>query len=540
MDNDDFLFIPLGGVGKIGMNVSLYHYQGKWIMIDLGVGFADSDMPGVDLTVADISFIAKKKDDLLGIILTHAHEDHLGAIQYLWKDLRCPIFATNFTATFLRSKLKEFKLEDAVPINIIEQNESFTLGPFDIEFINVTHSIPEANAIAIGTDAGKILHTGDWKFDPGPVIGSISNTERLKELGNQGLLAVICDSTNAFTKTESQSESGVEDHIYNIIRECKQLVAVSLFASNVARIETICKVAEKLGRKVALLGKSLWRIVEVSQESGYLADYEFLGAEEASRFSRDKMLLLCTGCQGEPLAASSKLAQRTHPTFQMQKGDTIIFSSRMIPGNEQRIHNMFNSFVNMGVEVITEDTRHVHVSGHPVREELKIMYELTKPKISIPVHGEYIHMYEHGKLAQECGVDKSIMARLGDVIDLVDAKKIDSVQFGYFGIDGKFLRHPDGDVMKMRRKMQNSGLVIVTVILNKKNKLLKDPVVFAPGVLDHQKDQGILRKISKEVETAVFLKDLKKIRHKVRDSICNLLKRQLLKKPLIEIQIEQI
>ncbi|WP_339046341.1 ribonuclease J [Candidatus Mesenet endosymbiont of Agriotes lineatus] len=540
MDNNDFLFIPLGGVGEIGMNVSLYHYQGKWIMIDLGMGFAGSNMPGVDLIVADISFIAKKKENLLGIILTHAHEDHLGAIQYLWKDLGCPVFATNFTAAFLRSKLREFKLEDAVPINIVEQNESFILGPFDIEFINVTHSIPEANAIAIGTDAGKILHTGDWKFDSNPVIGATSNTERLKELGNQGLLAVVCDSTNAFTKTESQSESGVEDHIYNIIQECKQLVAVSLFASNVARIETICKIAKKLGRKVALLGKSLWRIVEVSQESGYLIDYEFLDAREASRFSRDKMLLLCTGCQGEPLAASSKLAQRTHPMFQIQKGDIIIFSSRMIPGNEQRIHNMFNSFVNMGVEVITEDTKHVHVSGHPVREELKIMYSLTKPKISIPVHGEYIHMHEHGKLAQECGVSKSIMVRPGDVIDLVGAKKIDSVQFGYFGIDGKFLRNPDGDVMKMRRKMQNAGLVVVTVILNKKNKLLKDPVIFAPGVLDHQKDQGILRKVSKEVETAVLLKDLKKIRHKIRHSICSLLKRQLLKAPLIEIQIEQI
>ncbi len=539
MKHDDFLFIPLGGVGEIGMNVSLYHYQGKWIMIDLGVGFAGNNMPGVDLIVADIDFIAKRKEDLLGIILTHAHEDHLGAIQYLWKDLQCPVFATEFTATFLRSKLREFKLEDVVPIDVVKTNESFVLGSFSIEFINMTHSIPEANAIAIGTDKGTILHTGDWKFDQSPVIGPASNIKRLEELGNQGLLAVICDSTNVFTKTKSQSESGIYEHIYDIVKGCKQLVAVSLFASNVARIKTIVEVAKALNRKVALLGKSLWRIVEVSQESGYLLDDEFLDAKEASNFSRDEILLLCTGCQGEPLAASSKLAQSTHPIFKIQKGDVIIFSSKMIPGNEQRIHNMFNSFVNMGVEVITEDTRHVHVSGHPVREELKIMYSLTKPKISIPVHGEYIHMYEHTKLAQECDVKQSIMAKPGDVIDLINAKKIDSVQSGYFGVDGKFLRHPDSNVMKMRRKMQDTGLIVVIIILNK-NKLLKEPVVLAPGVLDHQKDQSIIKKILKEIESAVHLKELKKIRHKIRHSIYSLLKKQRLKKPFVEIQIEQV
>ncbi|MDX5495868.1 MAG: ribonuclease J, partial [Wolbachia endosymbiont of Nomada marshamella] len=347
INKNEFLFLPLGGVGRIGMNVSLYHYQGKWIMIDLGVGFADETMPGVELLIADVDFIAQRKKDLLGIIITHAHEDHCGAVPHLWEELQCPIYTTKFTVNFLREKLKEFRLEDTVPVKEVDINGSTNLGPFTVEFINITHSIPEANSILISTEMGSALHTGDWEFDPKPVVGLTSNIERLKEIGDKGdLLAAICDSTNILSKHHPESEGEIYNNIYNIIKRSKKLVAVSLFASNVARIETISQAAKALNRKVVLLGRSLWRIVKVAQDSGYLTDSpQFLEAKEAVNFPREKLVLLCTGCQGEPLAATSRLANKSHQAFKMQQGDTMIFSSKIIPGNETRAHNMLNAFI---------------------------------------------------------------------------------------------------------------------------------------------------------------------------------------------------
>ncbi|BET33753.1 ribonuclease J [Wolbachia pipientis] len=511
-------------------------------MIDLGIGFADETMPGVELLIADVDFIAQRKKDLLGIIITHAHEDHCGAVPHLCEDLQCPIYTTKFTVNFLKEKLKEFRLEGVVPVKEVDINGSINLGPFTVEFINVTHSIPEANSILISTEAGSALHTGDWKFDPKPVVGLISNIERLKEIGDKGdLLAAICDSTNILSKHDPESESEIYDNIYNIIKRSKKLVAVSLFASNVARIQTISQAAKALNRKVVLLGRSLWRIVKVAQDSGYLTDSpEFLEAKEAVNFPREKLVLLCTGCQGEPLAATARLASKSHQAFKMQQGDTMIFSSKIIPGNETRAHNTLNAFIEMGVEVITEKTENVHASGHPVKAELREMYSLIKPKMSIPVHGEYIHTDAHVKFAKECGVKKAIMIAPGDIVNLENGEKVSSIDVDYFGIDGMLLRHPECSVIKMRERMRDAGAIVVTAVVNKKNKLLAKPKVFAPGVFEAQKDAAIMQKIIKKVESAFDSQPIKKIRNKIESSIFSILKEYLLKRPIIEVQIEQV
>ncbi len=511
-------------------------------MIDLGIGFADETMPGIELLIADVSFIAQRKKDLLGIIITHAHEDHCGAVPYLWKELQCPIYTTKFTANFLKEKLKEFRLEGMVSVKEVDINGSINLSPFTVEFINVTHSIPEAHSILVSTDVGSALHTGDWKFDQKPIVGLTSNISRLKEIGDKGnLLAAICDSTNVLGKHNPESESEIYNNIYNIIRRSKKLVAVSLFASNVARIETIGQVAKVLGRKVVLLGRSLWRIVRVAQNSGYLTDsVEFCEVKDVADLPREKLLLICTGCQGEPMAAISKLANKSHHAFKMQQGDTVIFSSKIIPGNETRAHVIFNAFIEMGVEIVTEKTECVHASGHPVKAELREMYSLIKPKMSIPVHGEYIHTHAHVKFAKECGVEKAIMIAPGDIVNLENGKKVDSINVNYFGVDGILLRHPGSNVIRMRKKMRDAGTIVVTAIVNKRNKLLAKPKVFAPGVLEAVEDAAIIQRIIKAVESAFNLQSTKKVRNKIESLIFSILKEYLLKRPIIEVQIEQV
>ncbi|KJV63355.1 MULTISPECIES: ribonuclease J [Ehrlichia] len=539
MNTDDLLFVPLGGVGQIGMNVNLYHLNGKWIIIDFGAGFADDNMPGIDMIVADISFIKKNRKNLLGIVLTHAHEDHIGGIQYLWNDLQCPIYATKFTAALLQAKLKEYSF--GINITEIDITKRLNLGPFTLEFINLTHSIPEMNAIALHTDKGVVVHTGDWKLDDNPMIGPVSNTQRLKELGDEGVLALVCDSTNIFTKNKSGSEGDLEESLFNIIKNCNQKVAVSLFASNIARIHTITHIAERLGRKVTILGKSLIRIIQAAQDSGYLQDIqEFININQANKLPRDQVLFLCTGCQGEALAATTKLANNSHALTTLEDGDTIIFSSKIIPGNEKRIYNVFNKFVNMGINVITEFMEHVHVSGHPSRNEVSTMYSLVRPKLSIPVHGEYIHMYEHANVAKQCNVDKAIIVHPGDVISITKKQKINSVKAGYFGVDGNFLHHPQGNVISMRKRMKDSGIIVVTLVLNNKKELLKEPRIFAPGVLDHFDSGAIIKKISSKINSELSYKKINNIRQHVENIVFNALKHDIKNKPFIEVQLEYI
>ena len=542
MDFDDsrFLFLPLGGVGKIGMNVALYHAHGKWIVVDLGAGFADSDiMPGVDMVVADISFIKDRRKDLLGIVLTHAHEDHMGAIPYLWDDLRCPVYATKFTASFLRSKLAQFSME--IPIKEVDPDETLELGPFSLEFVRMTHSIPEMHSIALHTDLGCVLHTGDWKLDSNPVVGSVSDTDKLKRLGDEGLLAVISDSTNIFTESVSGSEGSLYENILSVVENSKNRVAISLFASNVARICTLEKVARSSGRKVVVVGRSLERAISAAIDCGYLKDDgSFLDAREATRLPKSEILYLCTGCQGEPLAATARIADGSHPLATLESGDTAIFSSKIIPGNEKRIFRVFNKLVRLGVEVVTEFTRPVHVSGHPSRAEVRTLYSLTRPKMCLPVHGEYMHMYEHKKLAYECGVERCIVSSPGDVIDLVRGETVGSVNSGVFGIDGSFLRDSGSSVLSARRKMRDAGIVVVTLLMNRENQLVKEPLVIAPGALDSTEDRAILGEVAKKIGLELMARQPKNVKSCIRNLVFGFFKDILKGKPLVEVQLEYV
>ena len=351
---DKLLFLPLGGSNEIGINVNLYHYKGKWIMIDCGSGFADDHLPGVDMVVADLSFIEQYKKDLLGIILTHAHEDHLGAIQYLWNELECPIYTTKFTKCFLKTKLSEYSFSSEIKIIEIDPKKKFELGPFSIEMIGLTHSAPEMHALMIRTGSGNVLHTGDWKFDPRPIVGEASDEIALKKCGDEGVLALVCDSTNVFNKGVSGSEGDVRDSLVDIIKSCPKMVVVTTFASNLARLDTLIHAGEQAGRKVCLTGRSLHRIFAAARESGYLGNIQpIIDERSIGKYKREDILVIATGCQGEPLAATSKMADGTHHSISLAPKDTVIFSSKIIPGNEKKIFKLFNVFVKKNVEVIT-------------------------------------------------------------------------------------------------------------------------------------------------------------------------------------------
>lgn len=371
---NDLLFLPLGGANEIGINVNLYHYQGKWLMVDCGSGFPDEYLPGVDMIIADISFIKKHKKDLLALVLTHAHEDHLGAIQYLWSSLECPIYATTFTANFLKLRLAEYDFAKTIKIHEVKPSAKINLDPFQLEMIPLTHSAPEMQAIMIRTEAGNILHTGDWKFDDDPVLGKKADENLLKSCSDEGVLALVCDSTNVFNTGTSGSEGEVRKSLVDIIAGCPQMVVVTTFASNLARLETLIHAGQMAKRKVVLSGRSLHRILLAAQESGYMKDIApLIDERDIARFKRQELLVIATGCQGEPLAATAKMANNSHHSIKLAPKDTIIFSSKIIPGNEKKIFRMFNICVRSGVEVITERDHFVHVSGHPSIDELKHM-----------------------------------------------------------------------------------------------------------------------------------------------------------------------
>ena len=382
MQKDELLFCPLGGSGEIGMNMNLYAYgkpsEQKWIIIDTGVTFADDTIPGIDVIYPDPGFIIDRKDDLLGIVITHAHEDHVGAITHLWKKLNCKIYATPFTAVLIKEKFKEKNIDINNFLQIVELNGRINLGPFKIEYITLTHSILEPNGLRIETPAGTILHTGDWKVDPNPLIGGKINSDRLKEIGNEGVLAMICDSTNVFSMGRSGSELDVRKNVLNLMSNLKKRIIVTSFASNVARIETIFFCAEKTGRQISLVGRSMHRIYKAARQCGYLKNViEPIDPRDAKNISREKIVYLCTGSQGEPMGAMMRISNYTHPDVIIEKGDAVIFSSKIIPGNEKKLYKLHNQLVKEGIEVISEETEFVHVSGHPNREDLKDMYNLS-------------------------------------------------------------------------------------------------------------------------------------------------------------------
>ncbi len=546
---NELIFIPLGGAGEIGMNVNLYHYKGKWIIADLGAGFADDHFPGVDLIVAEIGYIRKQRDNLLGIILTHAHEDHLGAVQYLWSELRCPVYATKFTSHFLKSKLSEYEFARDVKIIEMSENSKFEIGPFSVQTVPLTHSTPEMQALLIRTDQGNIFHTGDWKFDPDPIVGPASDHGLLKQIGDEGVLALVGDSTNVFNDTHSGSEGELKKSLTKLVSSCKKMVVVTTFASNVARLETIIRAGEASGRKIVMAGRSLWRILESAKFAGYMEDIpEIYRPEDVGKSKRDNLLVISTGCQGEPMAATTKMANRSHPNIILSPGDTVIFSSKIIPGNEKKIFKLFNLLISQGVEVLTEKDHFVHVSGHPSQQELKKMYELIRPEVAIPVHGELMHMHEHVLLAKKWGVKNTVQVVNGDVVRLTSGgtEVIGKVDSGYLGVDGNFLLPLNSPILKMRRRLKESGIVFAVLLLSNRNRLVMPPIIKAPGVLDPEEDKVIFALIAKEInksleslieETTINKHRSDIIETTVRAAIRRVLKNEVGKAPAIDVEL---
>ncbi len=506
---DDALhFLALGGSGEIGMNLNLYGHAGKWLMIDLGITFADDSQPALDVIMPDISFIENEKEraKLVGLVLTHAHEDHLGAVPYLWDRLRCPVYATPFTAAVLRRKLKENSVGFDVPITEVPLSGRFKVGPFDLELITLTHSIPEPNAIAIRTKAGTVLHTGDWKLDDTPLVGDVTDEVALRRLGDEGVLAMVCDSTNAMREGTSGSEGAVRESLVDLVGRFKNRVAVACFASNVARLETMAAVAAKHDRRAALIGRSMWRMQDAARATGYLADTpEFVSEHDAGYLPRDKVVLICTGSQGEPRAALSRIVADTHPHIVLEKGDAVIFSSRIIPGNEREIGKLQNQLVKRGVEVVTENDHFVHVSGHPARDELAQMYQWVRPRIAVPVHGELRHLTAHAELARSCQVPEAVEPANGQVIRLAPgpAKVVATVKSGRLALDGTTVRPLDSPVLRDRHRLMYNGAAVATVVLDAKGKLMATPSVSARGLLDPESEQAELRSIADAIESAI-------------------------------------
>lgn len=502
----ELYFLALGGAGEIGMNLNLYGFAGKWLMIDLGVTFGDDRTPGIDVIMPDISYIEERSSDLVGLVLTHGHEDHIGAVPYLWPRLRCPIYATPFTAALVRRKLEEVGESGRAKITEIPMSGRFKVAPFELELVTLTHSIPEPNAVVIRTPAGTLLHTGDWKLDPEPLVGPVADETALRRLGEEGVLAMICDSTNALVQGQSGSEATVRDNLGDLVGRLSGRVAVACFASNVARLESITRIALAHDRRVALVGRSLWRIAEAARQNGYLADLPpFITEHDIGYLPRDKALMICTGSQGEPRSALARIAREEHPNVTLEPGDTVVFSSRIIPGNERAIGDLQNQLVRLGVEIVTERDHMVHVSGHPARGELVSMYQWVRPKVAIPVHGEARHLAAHARLAEDCQVSQALVIENGSMVRLAPgpAEVVDNVPSGRLGLDGKVLIRLDGAVMRTRHRTMWNGGAVATLVLDRDGRLKADPQITVHGLLDPELDAEVLDELSESVLAAV-------------------------------------
>ena len=494
---DELIFCPLGGSGEIGMNMNLYAYgkpgSHKWIMVDVGVTFADDSLPGIDLIYPDPGFIVDKKEDLLGIVLTHAHEDHIGAITHVWKNLKCKIFATPFTAALITEKFKEKKIDIIPFMNIVKLNGTINLDNFKITFVTLTHSILEPNGLKIETPAGTIFHTGDWKVDPNPLVGSKVNEEKLKKIGDEGVLAMICDSTNVFSIGRAGSEADVRKSMLKVMSRQKKRILVTSFASNVARMETVFDCAKKIGRSISLVGRSMHRIYKAARQCGYLQDViEPMDPRDAKKLSRDKVVYLCTGSQGEPMGALNRISNFTHPDVFIEKDDTVIFSSKIIPGNVRKHYNVHNKLLKDGINVITEETEFVHVSGHPNREDLKDMYNWIKPKTLIPVHGEHRHMKEQINFAREMNIPNPVQVENGDIVKIFPTDKphiFDKAPNGRLCVDGEVSVEEDSAFIKERKNLASNGFVDLTLIVANNGKLHTKPILNVKGLPIFEKEE---------------------------------------------------
>jgi ribonuclease J len=485
----ELVFAPLGGVGEIGMNLAVYGFGDgrlrQWIAVDLGVAFADDALPGIDLILPDIRHLIEVRRNLLGLVLTHAHEDHIGALIDLWPRLQIPVYATPFTAALLQAKCESEPGAPKIPVNIVQLGGGLTLGPFAIELVTMAHSIPESNGLIIRTPLGTVLHTGDWKIDRTPVIGAPTDEAKLRALGAEGCLALIGDSTNAVREGRSPSEADVARSLAELIRSAPARVAVTTFASNVARLRAVAEAAEACEREVVLVGRAMERIAQVARETGYLDGIrEFRSVDIYGHLPPDKVLALCTGSQGEARAALSRISQDDHPEVAFSRGDRVIFSSRAIPGNEKAVMRVINGLVSQGIEVITDRTHLVHVSGHPRVEELEEMIGWVQPRILLPVHGEPLHMAEHAALARRAGVGKVILCRDGELIRLAPGEpgKIDEVPSGRLYKDGSLLVSAEDRTLADRRRLGFAGVVSIALAVSDRGELVADPEVTLTGI----------------------------------------------------------
>ncbi len=486
----DFIFVPLGGVGEIGMNLYLYGYgppgDREWLIVDMGITFGSETEPGIDVILPDIGFLEAERPSLKGLLLTHAHEDHYGAVVDLWPQLGgVPIFATPFTAAMLKSKLGETGLARDFPLEIMPMGSRRKIGPFDVELVSMSHSIPEPSAVVIRTDLGAVLHTGDWKLDANPLTSAPTDEPRLRELGKEGITALICDSTNAVRDGVSLSEADVSVTLEGLIREAPKRVAVTTFASNVARMRSVANATRAAGRELVVVGRAMYRVIEAAQATGYLdPDLSFHAETEFEGLPSRKVVALCTGSQGETRAAMARIAAGEHPNVALEPGDRVIFSSRTIPGNEKGVARIQNALADEGIEVITDQDAAVHVSGHPRRGELEQLYRWVQPRIAIPMHGEGRHLEAHARLAEKLGVSEVIRARNGTLVRIAPgpAKIIDEVPTGRLYRDGALITRADAGQVRERRKLSFAGSVSVSLVLSEKGALLADPEVALSGV----------------------------------------------------------
>ncbi len=536
---NELLFCGLGGSGEIGMNVNLYGCQGKWVMVDLGITFADPQYPGVDVILPDLSFIEDRIDDLLGIVITHGHEDHIGSLPYLAEDLGVPIYATPFTMGLIRGKLEEEGIANRVKLKMIPMGGNFQLGPFGFTFVEMSHSIPEANALLIDTPYGRVFHTGDWKLDKNPVIGNPTTPEGFMAIGDKGVDVLVCDSTNIFNTTASGSESTVRKGLFEEVTKAKGRVMITSFASNAARLHTFGEVAKETGRKLCVTGRSLDRIIKVARATGYLKDFpDTISPDEAMRLPKNKVLIIATGGQGEERAALARVANGQH-TITLEADDTVIFSSKQIPGNEVQIGRIQNTLAAKGIRMITERQAHVHVSGHPGQPELAQMYDWLRPDVLVPTHGEMRHMMEHARFGLEQGIPRAIVQSNGDIIRLAPKgpAKIGNATVGRLVLDGDVILPADGATLSERRKLAINGQISVGVALGKDGRMVGQPQVRVQGVpVEEDRAAFIADAVQAAADTVRGGKrESEKMREQIRLAVRKVAKRWTGKQPIVDV-----
>ena len=547
----ELVFAPLGGVGEIGMNLSIYgvgdEHRRTWIAVDLGVSFAaEEHLPGVDLILPDVRYLVEERKNLAGLVLTHAHEDHFGALIELWPRLKVPVFATPFTAALLEAKCASDPGAPEIPVTVVPLRGRFKVGPFDIEMVTMAHSIPEANALIIRTPAGTVLHTGDWKIDPTPILKDPTDEKKLRALRDEGCLAVVGDSTNAVREGQSPSETDVARTIAELVKSARGRVAVTTFASNVARLRAVADAARAADREVVVIGRAMERIVQIARETGYFKGVQdFRPLEAYGYLPPSKVVALCTGSQGEPRSALSRIAEDQHPEVTFSRGDRVIYSARTIPGNEKAVGRVINLLIEQGIEVITDRTHLVHVSGHPRRAELEQLIGWVKPKIVIPVHGEALHLSEHAALARRCGVPEVIQCRNGDLVRLSpNPSLIDEVPAGRLYKDGTLLIEAEARTVADRRRLSFAGAVSVALALTDKGDLIEDPSVGLIGIPERDRDGGLMIEVA---ENAVLetLESLPRASRRDPDAVAEAVRRAVRaavaerwgKKPMCQVHV---